>query len=83
MGGTYEVAAEEDEDVGAGEDGQQAVVYGGVCDDLVFEPVFASCALSPDGCVADGDGHSYQNMLARFPIARRRRSNLWLPSIRQ
>ena len=55
-GGTYEVAAEEDEDVCAGEDGQEAVVYGGVCDYLMFEPVFALGALSSDGRIADRDG---------------------------
>ena len=57
-GGTYEVAAQEDEDVRAGEDGQEVVVYGRVCYCLMLKSVCALGALSSDGRVVDDDGGS-------------------------
>lgn len=53
--GLRQRAAELDEHVRAGEDGQEAVVDGGVADDLLLEPVGPAFALSAHGRVAQGD----------------------------
>ena len=55
-GCAYQVAAEEDEDVCVREDGEEAVVDGGIGDDLAFEAVLALVALSAYRGVPNGDG---------------------------
>jgi hypothetical protein len=53
------MTTEGDEDEGATQDGEKAVVYGRVVDDLVFHAIIdAVCALTTDGGVAKsyGDG---------------------------
>ena len=56
MGSAYQVAAEEDEDVCVREDGEEAVVDGGVGYDLAFEAVLALVSLSAYRSVPNGDG---------------------------
>ena len=56
MGNAYQVAAEEDEDVCVREDGEEAVVDGGVSYDLAFEAVLALVSLSAYCGVPNGDG---------------------------
>ena len=56
MGSAYQVAAEEDGDVCVREDGEEAVVDGGVGNDLPFKAVLALVSLSAYCGVPDGDG---------------------------
>ena len=48
----YQVTAQEDEHICVRKDGEEAVVDGGVRDDLPLEPVWAFVALPPDSGVA-------------------------------
>lgn len=58
--GLGERPAELYEHVRAGQDGKEAVVDGGVTNDLLFEPVGPAFALSADGCVAQGYGSGWK-----------------------
>ena len=56
----YKVATELDEHVGARKDGKEAMVDGGVRDDLSFEAVFSLGTLSSDCRITEGDRDAYQ-----------------------